>query len=227
MDELVLVIGEDGVARIHKEPYATVEVDTEEDYRQLQNAVERSNPKRIKINLWDKWMECPVCGNVLRYEDDEVEDFPHFCSHCGQALDWGATDGNQELHNFCCRVSTDDREKLIELLDQNCGYVSEQPAEKLADYLISHGVTVRGKGEWRLENGTYGAIICSNCKHEALLEKNKLSTDLLYAESNFCPNCGAYMQEGKMKNILDLVDFEPAHAHETGRSDNGSGSTGR
>lgn len=34
------------------------------------------------------------------------------------------------------------REKLIGLLNQNCGYVEEQPAEILADYLIANGVTI-------------------------------------------------------------------------------------
>jgi hypothetical protein len=37
------------------------------------------------------------------------------------------------------------REKLIELLDMNCGYVSEVPAAELADHLIANGVTVQ---EW-------------------------------------------------------------------------------
>lgn len=36
---------------------------------------------------------------------------------------------------------TDDRNRLIELLDMNCGYVEEMSAEALADYLISNGVT--------------------------------------------------------------------------------------
>lgn len=35
-----------------------------------------------------------------------------------------------------------EREKLIELLDQNCGYVEEQKAETLADYLLENGVIV-------------------------------------------------------------------------------------
>ena len=34
------------------------------------------------------------------------------------------------------------RERLIELLDQNCGYVEEQLAENLADYLLVNGVVV-------------------------------------------------------------------------------------
>ena len=39
----------------------------------------------------------------------------------------------------------DVREKLVELLDTNCGYVDEVEAEVLADHLISNGVTVQ---EW-------------------------------------------------------------------------------
>lgn len=39
----------------------------------------------------------------------------------------------------------DVREKLVELLDTNCGYVDEVEAEVLADHLFSNGVTVQ---EW-------------------------------------------------------------------------------
>ena len=39
----------------------------------------------------------------------------------------------------------DVKEKLVELLDTNCGYVDEVEAEVLADYLIANGVTVQ---EW-------------------------------------------------------------------------------
>lgn len=35
-----------------------------------------------------------------------------------------------------------ERERLIELLDQNCGYVEEQKAETLADHLLASGVIV-------------------------------------------------------------------------------------
>ena len=39
----------------------------------------------------------------------------------------------------------DVREKLVELLDTNCGYVDEVESEVLADHLIANGVTVQ---EW-------------------------------------------------------------------------------
>ena len=44
-----------------------------------------------------------------------------------------------------------DREKLIEMLDMNCGYVSEMKAEQLADHLISQGVSI--------------PVRCAECKH--------------------------------------------------------------
>lgn len=34
------------------------------------------------------------------------------------------------------------RERLIELLDMNCGYVNEMKADELADYLLQNGVVV-------------------------------------------------------------------------------------
>lgn len=46
-----------------------------------------------------------------------------------------------------------EREKLIELLDQNCGYVEEQKAETLADYLLDNGVIVPPcKAVWYIVN---------------------------------------------------------------------------
>ena len=36
------------------------------------------------------------------------------------------------------------RDRLIKLLDTNCGYVDEVKAEELADHLIAHGVTFAG-----------------------------------------------------------------------------------
>ena len=43
----------------------------------------------------------------------------------------------------------DVREKLVELLDTNCGYVDEVEAAVLADYLIANGVTVQERAYWQ------------------------------------------------------------------------------
>lgn len=89
------------------------------------------------------------------------------------------------------------REKLIELLLAGMGFTDNKqlliPTSKLyyfADYLISHGVSVKGKGEWITHNPNnpfeiYGE--CSNCGFEQSLS-NKF---------NFCPNCGADMRKRK------------------------------
>lgn len=86
-----------------------------------------------------------------------------------------------------------DTEKLIELLYNcpDCRMLAVSEVQRIATFLISHGVTVRENGEWALEHGSYGAIICPICKHEALLGRSRISINLLYVESNFCPNCGA------------------------------------
>lgn len=83
-----------------------------------------------------------------------------------------------------------DREKLIELCDTNNGWVDEVPAEKFADYLLSHGVTFEKQGEW-IDNGERDirgvpkpfAISCSICGSSA-------GTSWM----NYCPNCGARMK---------------------------------
>lgn len=50
MDGLIMRIGEDGVCREYKEPYATVECDTEEDFKALEEAVA----------FWEKHRWIPV-----------------------------------------------------------------------------------------------------------------------------------------------------------------------
>lgn len=76
MDELVLVIGEDGVARIHKEPYATIEVATEEDYIFLKDAIKlarevKSAGQWISVN--DHLPETiPVTGCNTAYSEAVV-----------------------------------------------------------------------------------------------------------------------------------------------------------
>ena len=91
-----------------------------------------------------------------------------------------------------------DREKLIELLEdvQRCGedytdyeiYGMRIPDtvsnEKVANHLISHGVTVRERGRWE-EYQVPHIMCCSECDW-ATGEQS---------DFNFCPNCGADMRE--------------------------------
>ena len=52
-------------------------------------------------------------------------------------------------------------------------------------------------GRWELEYGTYGKMLCSVCKKEALIEKTMDDVGVItnYVDSNYCPNCGAKMDE--------------------------------
>ena len=52
-------------------------------------------------------------------------------------------------------------------------------------------------GRWELEYETYGKMRCSVCKKEALIEKaiSDVGVITIYVDSNYCPNCGAKMDE--------------------------------
>lgn len=52
------------------------------------------------------------------------------------------------------------RDKLIELLDTNCGYVDEVKADELADLLLENGVIVLG-----YKDEKSGFYKCENCRH--------------------------------------------------------------
>lgn len=95
----------------------------------------------------------------------------------------------------------DVREKLIELLDTNCGYVDEVKAEVLADHLIAKGVTVQECGHWvsYQSDEPYGCqdekewYRCSKCEKDTYgrcYEDKWYSAPILSA---YCPHCGAKM----------------------------------
>lgn len=60
-----------------------------------------------------------------------------------------------------------EKERLVELLDQNCGYVEEQKAEMLADYLLENGVIVSPVkvGDTVYQTDTAGRIYASTVKN--------------------------------------------------------------
>ena len=89
----------------------------------------------------------------------------------------------------------DVREKLVELLDTNCGYVDEVEAEVLADHLIAHGVTVQeldGCEYCKEDNEGYrkmiGAFSITNPFHGNVwnIETCHCKPRQIY----FCPMCG-------------------------------------
>lgn len=101
----------------------------------------------------------------------------------------------------------DVREKLVELIENGvpcpdgrdpfgeycdtCRYLESADCsnERLADYLISHGVTVQEHGYWENANGRPKTYIrkCSVCGKEAYFCGRGCSY-------KFCPNCGSKMR---------------------------------
>lgn len=97
----------------------------------------------------------------------------------------------------------DVREKLVELLKSvlpnfrnNMAYWGEKPIYEFADCLLALGVTVQECGHWvSLTDCANAGVYCSVCHKKVYKEdyawcnrKNKLRSD-------YCPNCGAKMDE--------------------------------
>ena len=109
----------------------------------------------------------------------------------------------------------DVREKLVELLDDmqrnGTGYFgSAIENKKIADYLISNGVTVQEYGEWvhPKEYVVSNDFLCSKCGHKeascypinprpgggCIADENG---NFYYPPKlNYCPNCGVKMDGG-------------------------------
>ena len=110
----------------------------------------------------------------------------------------------------------DVREKLVEILKQAPfeGKVLdewwwEEKIKRIADHLISNGVTVQECGEWVHPKGyvVSNGFLCSKCGHEeaSYYHINQRSGGVCIADENgnffyppklnYCPNCGAEMNE--------------------------------
>ena len=73
---------------------------------------------------------------------------------------------------------------------------------KLIDEITAADVAPIVHGRWELEYETYGKMRCSVCKKEALIEKaiDDVGVTTIYVDSNYCPNCGAKMDEKEDDN---------------------------
>ena len=78
-------------------------------------------------------------------------------------------------------------DRLVKVLDTNCGYVDEEPAEKVARKIMRSGLIREEKPQqWEFLfnalDGTprYGCPVCK---------------ELEWRKPNFCPNCGTRMEE--------------------------------
>ena len=81
-----------------KEPYITIEVETEEDYKVLLEWLEKQKAKKpLGVDLHRKesgnihlWV-CPICQIFLlgrRMADEKPSLHPNYCPWCGQKIDW-------------------------------------------------------------------------------------------------------------------------------------------
>lgn len=82
------------------------------------------------------------------------------------------------------------REKLIELLEEARELPCTGSLDGFADYLISHGVTVREKGEWKFPTVYLGITLRETCHCSVC---NEIPIDIS-GKANYCPNCGADMR---------------------------------
>ena len=81
-----------------KEPFITIEVETEEDYKVLLEWLEKQKAKKpLGVDLHKKesgnihlWV-CPICEIFLlgrRMADEKPSLHPNYCPGCGQKIDW-------------------------------------------------------------------------------------------------------------------------------------------
>lgn len=92
-------------------------------------------------------------------------------------------------------ISTADSvyDRLVKVLDTNCGYVDEEKAEKVANRIMKAGLIREEKQQrwYLLFNALDGTprYRCPVCK------------EIEWKKTNFCPNCGADMR-GKEDDLF-------------------------
>ena len=95
MKELLLRYDEDaGAGREVKEPYITIEIETEEDFNFIQDAIAKQTAKKpySRQEGSQKAFYCQCKHYLGDAEDFELELLrPVYCDECGQRLDWSET----------------------------------------------------------------------------------------------------------------------------------------
>lgn len=72
---------------LHKEPYTTIEVETQEDFIAINNAIMKHNPMKVEGKYVD--VKCPLCGAWLGSSFHKQQPY---CHKCGQKLEWDNRD---------------------------------------------------------------------------------------------------------------------------------------
>ncbi len=92
------------------------------------------------------------------------------------------------------------------LYNKNCQFIAKHPKAIITGctaYKDSRDVVEVRHGEWVLEHGEYGKMMCSVCKKSSPTERKPDPYEYFqladfYIESPYCPNCGAKM-DGERK----------------------------
>ena len=93
------------------------------------------------------------------------------------------------------------RDKLIEILDRNCGYTEEERAEVVADRLINSGLIKDDKVYKPIYKHEENIVVDGKIKWTAYCSKyGEWLTDIFIARNrkdfdNYCYNCGAKLKE--------------------------------
>ena len=88
-------------------------------------------------------------------------------------------------------ISTTDSvfDRLVKVLDTNCGYVDEEPAEKVAKRIMRSGLIREEEPQkWELLFEALDGTLRYRCP---------ICKEIEYSRTNFCPNCGANMKAEK------------------------------
>lgn len=79
-------------------------------------------------------------------------------------------------------------DRLVKVLDTNCGYVDEEKAEKVAKRIIRAGLIKEEKPQrWEFLFNALDGTPCYRCP---------VCKELEYRKTNYCPNCGSKMNGG-------------------------------
>ena len=67
----------------YKEPYTTIEVQTEEDFNFIKAAVEKQQPQELLAHTTPgAYGRCPRCDKLVKSY------YAKYCDQCGQKFDW-------------------------------------------------------------------------------------------------------------------------------------------
>ena len=82
---------ETGLWEEYQEPYCSLDIPTEEDWKIFEEATKKQQPMKVQEKqvvedeaFYNLDFLCPACQNAVIGQPYK----PNYCKHCGQKLDW-------------------------------------------------------------------------------------------------------------------------------------------